>query len=369
METKIYNIDSSINRNKAENSNNFTYTTYTNSYINNIDNMGKINKIRTTNIEPFNEKNVYEINILSFELNEIFNIIIQDLLIPIVPELIIKPVIVIEPTYINEPIIEPTSINEPVIPPNAGIIIEPTYPIIPIINTGTIIEPGYNPVINPIINPIIDTGMIIEPNMIYEPILPENKEESFIKTSTYFFLRINDLGNITNFNKKNGNINYVAKIVVEKLTNFTPYTYKIITAPIILEQPMDIKFLKISLENKDGDLIGIVRDANGFIVLDKMKDIYYSFTLELKIITNSILKDYKQIKFYSEPVMERLLQAKMLAFYEARVDVTTNNTLTNNYMSNLVNLNNIEEYTPLGNRNNYINPNTSSIFTNMDKRI
>ena len=100
-----------------------------------------------------------------------------------------------------------------------------------------------------------------------------------------------------------------------------------------------------------------------------MKDINYSFTLELKIITNSILKDYKQIKFYSEPVMERLLQAKMLAYFETRVDVMTNNTLTNNYMSNLVNLNNIEEYTPLGNRNNYINPNTSSIFTNMDKRI
>lgn len=366
METKIYNIDSSINRNKTENSNNFTYTTYTNSYINKIDNMGKINKIRTTNIEPFNEKNVYEINILSFELNEIFNIIIQDLLIPIVPvvcntdiipEVIIKPVIVIEPT----------SIYEPVIPIN-GIIIEPTYPIIPIIDIGTIIEPIYNPVINP----IIDIGTIIEPNIMYEPILPlfpENKEESFIKTSTYFFLRINDLGNITNFNKKNGNINYVAKIVVEKLTNFTSYTYKIITAPIILEQPMDIKFLKISLENKDGDLIGIVRDANGFIILDKMKDINYSFTLELKIITNSILKDYKQIKFYSEPVMERLLQAKMLAYFEARVDVMTNNTLTNNYMSNLVNLNNIEEYTPLGNRNNYINPNNSSIFTNMDKRV
>ena len=58
----------------------------------------------------------------------------------------------------------------------------------------------------------------------------------------------------------------------------------------------------------------------------------------------------------------------MLAYYEKHVDSMTNNTLTNNYMSNLVNLQNVEEYTSLGNRNNYINPNSSSLFTNMDRR-
>jgi hypothetical protein len=383
METKIYNIDSSINRINTENSNNFTYTLYTISYINKIDKFGNNIRIPVTNIEPFNEKNVYEINILSFEFNEIFDIIKAELdpvlyplpplckcgypfdnCICVIPVINIDTRIVIEPTSITEPVI---IARDPVIEPSSIF-----TPVIPIVDNGLVIEPIS--ITEPIINPIINTGRVIEPNAIVEEIiqpLPEidiTEDLSFHKTTTYFFLRINDFGNITNFNKKNGNIKYVAKIVVEKLGKYNPYTYRLITTPIYLEQPIDIKFLKISLENKDGDLVGSFTNHNGFTI-DYTKYKNYSFTMELKIITNSILKDYKQIRFYSEPVMERLLQSKMLSFFEKRVDAMTNNTLANNYMSNLVNLNNVEEYTPLGNRNNYMNPNTSSLYTNMDKRM
>ena len=335
METRIYNIDSSINRVNGECSNNFTYTIYTISYINKIDPItGKTIKLPVINIEPFNEKNVYEVNILSFEFDEIFDILKSEL----------------------EPIIYPPICNcnkfDPFRQHDLGNdcipIIIPVEPN----NTGEILEENID-IVRPILYPIT-----------YLPI----EDIISCKTSTYFFLRINDLGNITNFNKKNGNIKYVAKIVVERLAITNQYTYKIVTNPIRLDQPMDIKTLKISLENKDGDLLGVVRGIDG-IVVDCTRNRNYSFTLELKIITNSILKDYKQIKFYSEPVMERLLQSKMLAYFEKQVDPMTNNTLTNNYMSNLINLNNEEEYNSIGNRNNYINPNSSSLFTNMDKRL
>ncbi len=43
----------------------------------------------------------------------------------------------------------------------------------------------------------------------------------------------------------------------------------------------------------------------------------------------------------------------MLAYYEKLVPEKTNTALTSNYSSNLVNLNNIQEYTSNGSSNNY----------------
>ena len=99
--------------------------------------------------------------------------------------------------------------------------------------------------------------------------------------------------------------------------------------------------LKIRLEDKNGNIIDLGDDVN------------FSFTLELVVVTNAILKNYDQIRFYSDIVMDRILKAKMLAYYEKQTDPIVNNTLTNLYNSNLVNLNSMQEYTALGNANNY----------------
>jgi hypothetical protein len=276
METKIYNIDSSLHKNTNENSNNFNYT-IKNTIFMPPTNYSKpppqqpfagqatINNtpISTTKIEPFNEKNVIEMSISSFDFGTIFH---KD-------------------------------------------------------------------------NPkIISTK----------------------GTTSYFFLRINEYGNITN-NNGNSTIRYVAKIVTENLSTDVvnnPYKYRIITSNIKFDQPIDIQYLKISLEDSTGTVIPLAATRDT-----------YSFTLELKVITNSILKNFDQIKFYSEPVMERLLQSRMLAYFEKQLDSDTNNKLTGSYNNNLVNLNNVMEYTALGDRNNYIQPQlTRSFFTDMDKR-
>ena len=169
----------------------------------------------------------------------------------------------------------------------------------------------------------------------------------------YFFLRINDLGNIINNNTK-----YLTKTILSTNTQYintnSTASFVYITNTVTLDQPTDIKDLKISLEDFNGNIISL----NG-------SD--FSFTLELIVITNTILKNYEQIKFYSEPVMQRILQAKMLAYYEKQISKESNNTITGTYNNNLVNYNNIMEYTPNGNRNDYYN-NSSSYYNNMDRK-
>ena len=236
METKIYNIDSSIITSKTS-SNSFTYNSM-NLLVGGV-----------TTIEPFNEKNVIEINILSIELP-------QDMI------------------------------------------------------------PASYPVSTPYI---------------------------------YFFLRINDFGNIINLKTR-----YVAKINIDiPLTALsTKKAFNIITSKIKLDQPTDIKELKISLEYPDGTLVNM-----------NSKD--FSFSFELTTITNAILKDYSEVRFYSEPVMERILQSKMLAYYEKKIEPSEDKSLTGVYNKNLTNFNNVMEYTPNGNRNNY-NMIQPSYFKNND---
>lgn len=164
---------------------------------------------------------------------------------------------------------------------------------------------------------------------------------------SYLFLRINDFGNIINKNRR-----YVGKIILdnnislsnEKTTginiNILTNQFKLITNIIKFDQPTDINQLSIGLEDEYGNLINL---NNG----------EWSFTLETTIITNTILKNYNEIKFYNDEVMERILKAKMLSYYEKQVDDKTNSTLTSTYSSNITNLNNIQEYTPFGSQSNY----------------
>ena len=155
----------------------------------------------------------------------------------------------------------------------------------------------------------------------------------------YFFLRINDFGNIINRNRR-----YVSKILTDSQSRYNSYNQetfiKLMNNVIKFDQPTDIVNLKIGLEDEYGNNISL----NG-------ND--WSFTLELTVITNTILKNFEEIKFYSEEVMDRILKAKMLAYYDKQADQKTNSTLTSTYSSNITNLNNIQEYTPSGNANNY----------------
>ena len=154
----------------------------------------------------------------------------------------------------------------------------------------------------------------------------------------YIFLSINDFGNIIHKEQR-----YVAKLVPDNSSRFDDLNretvYRTLSTRIVFDQPRDIKELKISLRDNMGNLASI-------------NNVNFSFNLEVKTISNSILKQYEEMKFYSHDTMERLLSARMLEYYNKQAN-DTNHTLTQMYSNNQQqNYNNIE-FTPFGNRNNY----------------
>ena len=162
---------------------------------------------------------------------------------------------------------------------------------------------------------------------------------------TYFFLKINNLGNIIYKNRK-----YFTKLYVDyghrvvsddELNRGAPIKH--IPTTIAFNQPTNINGLKISIRDKFDNLI----DLNG-------SD--YSFTLEVKLISNSILKKYNEMFTYSNDVMQRMLNAKMLTWYEKQLkegDKEVEQTLASTYNDTMVTLNNQQEYNPDGDRINY----------------
>jgi hypothetical protein len=162
---------------------------------------------------------------------------------------------------------------------------------------------------------------------------------------TYFLMQINNYGNIIN-----RNMNYVAKVVYNaNNTNTTT----LIAETIRFDQPIDINNLRITLVYQDGATVNMGTSE-------------YAFSFEIISINNSIMKNYDEIRFYNDKVMERLLRAKMLAYYQKQVDKDVNDTLTSTYNMNLTNLNNVQEYTPFGSANNY-SP-SYSYFNNMTRK-
>lgn len=162
---------------------------------------------------------------------------------------------------------------------------------------------------------------------------------------TYFFLQINNYGNIIN-----NNMNYVAKIIYN--SNSTN-TINLITNVIKFDQPIDINNLRISLVYFDGSLVNLGTND-------------YSLSFEVVVINNTIMKNYDEIKFYNDKVMERILRAKMLAYYEKQVDKSVNDSLTSTYNKNITNLNSVQEYTPYGSANNYAP--SFSFFNDMNRK-
>ncbi len=135
----------------------------------------------------------------------------------------------------------------------------------------------------------------------------------------YYFLKINEFGNIINKNRR-----YVSKITKCQCNSTET---RLIGDIIKFDQPLDIPQLKVSLEDEYGQLVSL--GGNNF-----------SFTLQVTVITNTILKNYSEIRFYKEDVMDRLLKSRMLSYYEKQAEPIVNNTLTHTYNGDLVNLNN-----------------------------
>jgi hypothetical protein len=323
METQCYNIDSKFrNITSYPNSSDFVF--------NKVDEL-----IGTTyNVEPFNEKNVIEMKISSLEIpNTIYYILSSR------GNNIIKKgatdVIIPNGSYTKQELVSyldtttdlgsidvtySSTTGKVTIVNNSGSSI--TFPAsgTSYFSLGTIL--GYTS------STTITTGSTTTAtNTMRDP------------QTSYFFLRINDFGNIINKNRR-----YVSKILTDSQSRYNSYnqeTFIKLTNNIIkFDQPIDIQQLKIGLEDEYGNIISL----NG-------ND--WSFTLEVTVITNTILKNFSEIRFYKEEVMDRLLKSRMLSFYEKQADPIVNNTLTNTYNSNIVNLNSEQEYNPFGSNNNY----------------
>jgi hypothetical protein len=323
MDIRVYNVDSKFrNTTSYPSSSDFVFNRVEqndgSTYID-----GNIVKNNYT-IEPFNEKNVIEINILSLELPTVIYYLLgvrNNNTITLGAATITIP----EGSYTKAELA--SYLNTSTALPNIDVTYSSNTDKITIVNNNadTISFPASN-------TSYYSLGDILGFNITTTIANGETKTSDVNMKDAmydYFFLRINDFGNIINKNR-----NYVSKITPNStITN-------IIGTKIKFDQPTDIPNLRISLEDKFGNNVSL--DGNDF-----------SFTLEVIVITNTILKNFSEIRFYKEEVMDRLLKAKMLAYYEKQVEPSVNNTLTNTYNSNLINLNTQQEFNVLGSKNNY----------------
>jgi hypothetical protein len=329
METLIYNIDSKDrNINTYPNSHDFTY--------NKVDSV--IDGI--TRVEPFNVKNVIEINISSIEIPNNFHFI---------NNLKQNNKVLIGTT--NPPTTEYTLSNgsytkeELVVELSTFIAgIDFTYSsttgFVTIANsTGNTyyIEFESNNTNYPSLGNIL--------GVTNDTVITINNGSSFtlsisltLPQEPYIFLQISDFGNIIHKEKR-----YVAKLIPDNSNRFDDVNretvYKTLSTNIKFNQPKDINKLNIKLIDNYGNLANI-NNTN------------FSFTFEIKTINNSILKQYEEISFYNNDVMERILNAQMLEYYK-RMNNNQNINLTTGYSVNTQNQFNNNEFNYNGNRNNY----------------
>ncbi len=324
MDNRIYNIDSKFrNTNSYPNSNNFVFNK-----------MDGVNPDGVTyTVEPFNEKNVIEMKISSLELPNVIyyiqstkgnNTIVLngvDIVVPDGSYTKAELTAYLQTNMAGVNVVISSTTNKVTITNNGAGAITFNASGTEYLSLGEILGYLLTDTINNAGGILTGTNTMVDPQI------------------KYFFLKINDYGNIINKNRR-----YVSKIVTDSQSRFDDINQetfiKIIGNSIKFEQPVDIPKLQISLEDEYGNLVSL----NG-------ND--WSFTLEVTIITNTILKNYNEIRFYSDEVMDRILKAKMLSYYQKQVEPIDNNTLTNKYNSNLTNLNNYQEYSSSGSRNNY----------------
>jgi hypothetical protein len=313
METLIYNIDSN-DRNKTSfpNSHNFTY-----------------NKVDTTidsvvRVEPFNVKNVIELNVSSIELpntfhyinstkgNNIININSTNYTVP-------------DGSYTKDELMTTLETLAGISSANYS----STTGKVTLVTSGDFTSTNINnyPSLGEILGYIDGTTYSNGDTAPNAMILPQEP---------YVFLKLNDLGNIIHKDKR-----YVAKLIPDNSSRYTntntETVYRSVATTIVLDQPIDIKELKVSLVDSAGNLASL-NNAN------------FSFSFEVKTISNSLLKQYEEMKFFNKDVSERILNTRMLEYYDRE---NKNHTITNQYSKNIQQQYNNIELTPNGNRNNY----------------
>ena len=118
----------------------------------------------------------------------------------------------------------------------------------------------------------------------------------------YFFLKINDYGKVYHNDKK-----YFCKMIINAPKYEVVYETRnrYVTKEVEFRQPTNIQRLEIKIEDTFGNIV----DQNGIEI---------SFTLELKVIRNDVLKRYKSLTFYSKDVMKIMLYDKMLDYYNKK---------------------------------------------------
>lgn len=119
----------------------------------------------------------------------------------------------------------------------------------------------------------------------------------------YYFLKVNDLGSIIHQNRR-----YMCKVVInspkfevvyEDNSYYVSKEYK-------LPQPIDLMNLDIELVDYTGNNL-------------RQNGTDFSFTLAFNVITNSILKNYKELTFYNSETAKLMLNEKMLAYYKKKL--------------------------------------------------
>tara|TARA_Y100000590_G_scaffold257659_1_gene289365 strand:+ start:2572 stop:3543 length:972 start_codon:yes stop_codon:yes gene_type:complete len=314
METLIYNIDSN-DRNKTSysNSHNFTY-----------------NKVDTTidsvvRVEPFNVKNVIEINVSSVEIPNTFYYINSTKGNNSITTVSVGAETIPDGSYTKEELMTALATTTGV----SGATYSST--------TGKVtLTTGSNFTFTNISDyPSLGEILGYEDGTTYTTGTAATNAMT-LPQEPYVFLKINDLGNIIHKDKR-----YVAKLVPDNSSRFDDLNretvYRTLSTRIIFDQPIDIKELKISLVDSAGNLSSL-NNAN------------FSFSFEVKTISNSLLKQYEEMKFFNSDVSERILNARMLEYYDRE---NKNHTLTNQYSKNTQQQHNNIEYTSMGNRNNY----------------
>jgi len=134
----------------------------------------------------------------------------------------------------------------------------------------------------------------------------------------YAFVKINNFGHILN-----NNIKYLSKIVIsaDKYEMNFDSRNKFVTKKFNFTQPETLKHLDIKIDDYNSNLL----DFNG---------VDFSFTLEFKIIKNTLLKKYHELTFYSGDLFELILHDKMLEFYNNANKIETNKVFLNNNIAN-----------------------------------
>lgn len=118
----------------------------------------------------------------------------------------------------------------------------------------------------------------------------------------YYFLKINDYGKVHHNNKK-----YFCKMIINAPKYEVVYETRnrYVTKEVEFRQPTNIQRLEITIEDTFGNIVV----QNGIEI---------SFTLELKVIRNDVLKRYKSLTFYSKDVMKIMLYDKMLDYFNKK---------------------------------------------------